>query len=101
VAPGALHKYCEGHEFLGPCCLCPLLAPVSEKPAFTEAAIYLTVFRHYAGEYVTECVKGRCGYIGQSPFSLKIEASIHIPPLPSAVRKDIPPGRSSGEGLPS
>jgi hypothetical protein len=42
-----------------------------EEPVFTEAAIYLTMFRHYGGEYVTECAKGRCGYLGQSPFPLK------------------------------
>jgi hypothetical protein len=31
---------------------------------FTEAAIYVPVFGRYTGEYVAECAKSRCGYLG-------------------------------------
>jgi len=70
MSPAGLHKYCEICQYLGPGCLCPLLEPFSEEPIFTEAAIYLTTFGHYEGEYVAECARSHCGYLGQSPFSL-------------------------------
>jgi hypothetical protein len=66
VKPSDLRTYREDHQFLGPGCLCPLMQPVTEEPTFTEAAIYLPVFGRYAGEYVAECAKSRCGYMGQS-----------------------------------
>jgi hypothetical protein len=74
VPPAELHQYRETHQYLGPGCLCPLLEPLMEEPVFTEAAIYLTTFGHYGGEYVAECAKGQCGYLGQSPFPLKKQA---------------------------
>jgi hypothetical protein len=64
VPPDALRNYRETHQFLGPCCLCPLLMPLSEESHFTEAAIYIPIFGRYAGEYVAECAKSRCGYLG-------------------------------------
>jgi hypothetical protein len=44
---------------------------LSEEPVFTEAAIYLTMFRHHGGEYIAKCAKGQCRYLGQSLFSMK------------------------------
>jgi len=70
MSPAGLRKYCEICQYLGPGCLCPLLELFSEEPVFTEAAIYLTTFGRYEGEYVAECARGHCGYLGQSPFSL-------------------------------
>jgi len=70
MSPVGLHKYHEICQYHGPGCLCPLLEPFSEEPVFTEAAIYLTTFGHYEGEYIAECARGCCRYLGQSPFSL-------------------------------
>lgn len=64
VRPDALHNYRETHQFLGPCCLCPLLTPLSGESHFTEAAMYVPIFGRFAGEYVAECAKSRCGYLG-------------------------------------
>jgi len=77
MAPARLRKYHEVHQYLGPGCLCPLLEPLGEEPVFTEAAIYLTTFGCYEGEYVAECAKARCGYLGQSPFSLLKKVSTY------------------------
>ena len=41
-------------------CACPILESFSEEPVFTEAAIYLTMFRCYEGEYIAECARGHC-----------------------------------------
>ena len=73
VPPRQLNKYRECHRdrFLGPCCLCPLLAQVGEERDYTEAIIELTVFGRFKGEYVAECAERQCGYIGESPYSLK------------------------------
>jgi hypothetical protein len=75
VTPDAWCDYRKSHEFLGPCCLCPLLTPASTEPRFIEAAIYIPILGRYTGEYVAACAKSRCGYIGQSLFTLEIEAS--------------------------
>ena len=65
VPPDALRGYRETHEFLGPCCLCPLLGTQRGiEHRFVEAAIHIPVFGRYAGEYVAECAKSRCGYLG-------------------------------------
>ena len=74
VRPDALHKYRETHQFLGPCCLCSLLTPLSEESHFTdftEAAVYVPIFGRFAGEYVAECAESRCGYLGYLSFWLK------------------------------
>jgi hypothetical protein len=83
VPPVGLRQHRETHQYLGPGCLCPLLEPLSEEPVFTEAAIYLTTFGRYEGEYVAECAKGQCGYLGQSPFPLKKQVlTLHRRPVP-------------------
>ena len=61
-----LRQYQSVHQYQGPECLCLLLAPLSQKRVFTEAAIYLTILRLYEGEYVAQYEKSRCGYLGQS-----------------------------------
>ena len=71
VSPAGLCQYRETHQYLGPGCLCPLLQLLSEEPKFTETAIYLTMVGHYKGEYVAECAKGQCGYLGESACLLK------------------------------
>ena len=78
MAPDAFHAYRESHDFLGPCCLCPLFVPLSEEPRFTEAAIYMPIFGRCAGEYVAGCAKSRCGYVGQSPFPPKRESKLFM-----------------------
>jgi hypothetical protein len=35
--------------------------PLSGESQFTEAAMYVPIFGRYAGEYVAECAKSRCG----------------------------------------
>jgi hypothetical protein len=71
VKPDALNNYRKIHQFLGPCCLCSLLTPLSEKSKFTEAAMYIPISGRYAGEYVAECAKSRCGYLGELSSWLK------------------------------
>jgi len=70
MSPAGLHKYHGICQYLEPGCLCPLLELFSEQPIFTEAAIYLTTFGHYEEEYIAECARGCCEYLGQSLFSL-------------------------------
>jgi hypothetical protein len=69
VTPEGLRQYREAHQYLGPGCLCPLFERVGNRPAFTEAAIYITAVEPYKGEYVAGCAKSHCGYMGRSPFS--------------------------------
>lgn len=64
VRPDGLRNHRETHQFLGPCCICPLLKPLSIEPRFKEAAIYMPLMGLYKGEYVAECVESRCGYLG-------------------------------------
>ena len=65
VTPDALRSYRKTQKFLGPCCLCPLLGSRRGiEHQFVEAAIYIPVYGRYAGEYVAECAKSRCGYLG-------------------------------------
>jgi hypothetical protein len=40
------------------------MTPLSNESHFTEAAMYVPIFGRYAGEYVAECAKSRCGYLG-------------------------------------
>ncbi|KAM6490847.1 hypothetical protein JOM56_013716 [Amanita muscaria] len=74
VPPAELRQYREAHQYLGPGCLCPLLEPLSEEPVFREAAIYLTWFGRYEGEYVAECAK----------------ASAHVPHRPVPIERIFP-----------
>ena len=65
VTPDALRSYRKIQKFFGPCCLCPLLGTKKGiEHQFVEAAIYIPLFGRYAGEYVAECTKSRCGYLG-------------------------------------
>lgn len=66
VAPDTLRNYCETHDFLGPCCLCPLLEMQRgiEHGWFVEAAIHVPVCGLYTGEYIAECAKSQWGYSG-------------------------------------
>jgi hypothetical protein len=65
VAPDALRTYRETHKFLGPCCFCPLLGlQGGVENQFVEASIHVSVSGRYTGEYVAECAKSRCGYLG-------------------------------------
>lgn len=98
VPPDELRRYRSTHQYLGPSCLCPLLEPISENPVFREAAIYLSTSGCYKGEYVAECAKNRCGYLGQSPsFPQRSECS-HVLSS-STVRENVPGDWSSSEGL--
>src|ERR1700722_18953962 len=63
VPPCSLREYRESHRFLGPCCLCPLFVP-SSQGVFTEVAIFITASGPFSGEYVAQCAKGECGYLG-------------------------------------
>jgi hypothetical protein len=79
VAPDALRSYRETHAFLGPCCLCPLVGTQRGiELRFVEAAIYIPVFGRYAGEYVAECAKSECGYLGlcQFQWAIKLHADL-------------------------
>jgi hypothetical protein len=64
--------YRENHEFLNPSCLCGLFQPQGEVLCYTESAIYLPVSGRYRGEWVAECAKGCCGYLGRYLFPTKM-----------------------------
>lgn len=64
VVPSELEEHRKSHQFLGPCCLCPLFEPQG-RPIFTEAAIFIATSGPFAGEYIAKCAKGDCGYLGQ------------------------------------
>jgi hypothetical protein len=68
VSPDEWRVYRENHEFLNPCCLCPLFEPQGKDSLYTEAAIYLPLSGQCQGEWVAECAKGRCGYLGRLSF---------------------------------
>ena len=97
VTPDALRVYRENHQFLGPCCLCPLLQPLSQEPHYTEAAIYLPLRGRYKGEWVAECAEGRCGYLGRSSSSPKTYCSDTL--LPSPFREGVRQARAPGEEI--
>jgi hypothetical protein len=63
VAPSDLRDHRLSHQFLGPCCLCPLRS--AERPRFVEAAIFVVKSGRFSGEYVAECALGECGYFGK------------------------------------
>ena len=69
VPPDGLRQYRQTHEYLGPGCLCPLLERFSKTAPYKEAAIYLAIDGPYKGEYVAECAKHQCGYLGWSSFN--------------------------------
>jgi hypothetical protein len=70
VPPRKLKEYRESHDFLGPCCFCPL---VGEEKVYKEAIIDITLWGRFKGEYVAECAasENQCNYLGESPYSLK------------------------------
>jgi len=70
VTPTALYDHRQSHQFLGPCCLCPLFAQ-DGRGAFVEAAILIETLGPHSGQYVAKCAQGQCGYLGQSPYSLR------------------------------
>ena len=67
----------KSNEFLGPGCFCSVFVP-RDQAVFTEAAIFILTSGPFSGEYVAQCAKGECGYLGQSCFLLKIEPGAHI-----------------------
>ena len=79
VSPDEWCDYRENHEFLNPSCLCALFQPQGEVPCYTEAAVYLPLNGHYRGEWVAECVKGCCRYLGKSLFPLTIGLGLLTP----------------------
>ena len=96
-----LHNYRKTHQFLGPCCLCSLLTPLREDSHFTEAAIYVPVFGRYAGEYVAECARSHCGYLGQLSSWLKAYRNkTYMPPPTSTVGKNLSQSWSPSENIP-
>ena len=68
VEPSRLLEYLEQRHFRTPLCLCPLLQTFCEEPTITEAAILQKRSGTHVGEYVVECVSGRCGYFGEFSF---------------------------------
>ena len=65
VTPDMWLEYCMRHRFEGLHCLCLLLQTTNEDPPFTEAKILLKDSGDCIGEYIAECLNGRCGYNGQ------------------------------------
>jgi hypothetical protein len=70
VTPSLLQEHCRSHRFLGPCCLCPLFE-LEGQAIFAEAAMYVATSGPFSREYIAQCAKGECGYLGQSLFSLE------------------------------
>ena len=63
ITPSDLRDHRRSHKFLGPCCVCPLIA--DDQTAFKEAAIFAVASGRFVGEYVAECAESRCGYFGK------------------------------------
>jgi hypothetical protein len=57
VTPDALQEHRQSHQFLGPCCLCPLFEPKG-RVIFTEAVIYIMTSGQFSGEYIAQYAKG-------------------------------------------
>lgn len=104
LEPDHLRSYRDSHQFLGPCCLCPLVKGPLKKEGnycFVEAAIYLRVSGRYAGEYVIECCKGRCGYLGRFLHSIIPWNKLKFVPLQSSTRgEDISQAWGPSEAFP-
>ena len=66
VTPSAMQDHRISHRMLGPCCLCPMMDPMT--PDFVEAAIYMASDGDNTGQYVATCVKDECGYFGESVY---------------------------------
>ena len=101
MALDALRSYHETHKFLGPGCLCPLLGTERgiEHGRFVEAAIHIPVFGCYAGEYVAECARSQCGYLGLF-ISLDRRGSLMLD-LPSTVGENVQQNRGPCQEIPS
>jgi hypothetical protein len=72
VSPCHFREYAFTREFKGPCCLCSLLVPGGEA-VYTEAAVFVSSTKPYAGLYVAQCAKGECGYFGWSCLRFQID----------------------------
>ena len=67
VNPEAFRHYRRFRDFLGPCCLCPIFMRKGDEK-YIEAAVFVSTSGTYSGEYVAQCAKGECGYLGQHLF---------------------------------
>jgi hypothetical protein len=65
VPPELWHQYREKHEFLFPCCFCGIFV-TKDQVVYTEAAVFISTSRPFSSQYVAQCAKGECGYLGQS-----------------------------------
>ena len=68
VELSGLLEYLEQRHFQTPLCLCPLLQTFYDEPTIMEAAVLQKKSGTHVGEYVVECVSGRCGYFGEFSF---------------------------------
>ena len=75
VSPDKWRDYRENHEFLNPSCLCALPKPQGKGEAlrYIEVAIHLPLNGCYKVEWVAECAKGYCGYLGRFLIPLEID----------------------------
>ena len=69
LTPDMWLEYRKRHKFRGPNCLCPLLQTTNEEPPHKEAEIVLKGSGNHVGEYIAECLNGRCEYFGQLPVT--------------------------------
>lgn len=69
VVPSDLPIHRESHQFVGPCCLCPLFLPNSEG-LYVEASMCFETLGVFSGHFVAKCARSECGYYGRLPFSL-------------------------------
>lgn len=96
VEPSSLEDYRRTHEFLGPCCLCPLFEPEG-RTIFTEASLCIAPSGQFCGEYVAQCAKGACGYLGKP--NVPLDRGVLTFALFSATRRHIPQDWSSLEKI--
>jgi hypothetical protein len=82
VSPDKWRDYRKNHDFLNPSCLCALFQPKGDVLRYNEAAIYLPLSGRYRGEWVAECAKGSCGYLGESLFPPKLDVVTTSPSTP-------------------
>ena len=69
VPPDHWLDHRKTQKFRGPNCLCPLLWTTDEEQPLTEAQIMLKESGDHIGEYIAECLNGRCKYFGQLPVA--------------------------------
>jgi hypothetical protein len=80
VPPELWRQYREEHEFLGPSCFCGIFV-IKDQAVYTEVAVFISTSGPFSGQYVAQCAKGKCGYLGPSESHLSGKMNSHFEAL--------------------